>query len=198
MAEKKDDFYKDLDRSSVKKSYCSCLSFAVLFIFALVLIEVVLFWSAKSLRSNPVTPDMIKGIKLTQGTDSFSKNQVNDKETTVSISQGTLCAKIVEANKGREISCVITPDGIELSGKFSSLGFQNTKVVIVPYVEKEQLKFRVSDARVGNFKVPDVIGTGAAGLLNKTIKNNLPDLKDASVKSVELQDGVMIIGLKKL
>lgn len=187
------EFYKELDSSKNKKGYCNCLSFAIFFALILILVESVLFLFIGGLRSRPSNPE----ASVSSGNSAvFSKVDLGGGNFEVVISEGVLCSKMSEQKGFKDLKCLISTEGIEISGKLGSLFPSNSKVVLMPFVEKERLKFEVRQLKIGKISCPKKYANPIAFKLGDLILADLPDLNNASVESVEATEGLITIQAK--
>jgi hypothetical protein len=190
------DFYKDLDEFKKKRGCCSCLSLAVLFIIVLFLVEGTLFYLGRNLKAKPIIGT---ATKINQPAEvSFSKVDLNNQEFQVVISEGVLCSRMVKF-KGLQngLSCSINYDGIKIEGKLSALSFSNSAVVLRPKVVDNKLEFEVVEAMIGKVRVPRFLVSQAGNIVLQILKQDIPDLEYAKIKSVELQEGIVVISAER-
>lgn len=190
------NFYKDLDEFKKKRGCCSCLNLAILFIIMFLLVEGTLFYLGRNLKAKPIAGT---ATKINQPSEiSFSKVDLNNQEFQVVISEGILCSRLVKFKESQdELSCSISPDGIEIGGKLSTLSFANSTVRLFPKVVDNKLKFEVVEATIGKMRAPRLLVSQAGNIVLQILEQDIPDLKDAQIKSVGLQDGIAIIRAEK-
>lgn len=196
MREKNESFFKDLDLAKEKSGSCSCVTFAILFALIFILVEVGIFYFFKAVKTRPADSSASHGGG--QVVSDISKIDLGESQSQITITQGGLCQKIVqlEADKIESLSCVINPEGIELSGKLSSFLPANSTVVFKPKVENDTLKFDVKELMIGQVSAPRGLSSSLANSINNSLIKIYPELDKVSVLSVELQDGVMLIKVK--
>jgi|GEM_PF-6801392 len=190
------DFYKDLDEFKEGGGCCSCLNFAVLFIIALLLVEGVLFYLGRNFKAKPIVGT---ATKINQPAEvSFSKVELNNQEFQVVISEGVLCSRVAKL-KGLQngLSCSINYDGIEIEGKLSALSFSNSAVVLRPRVTDNKLEFEVVKVTIGRVRAPRFMVSHAGDIVLQALRQDVPDLKDAKIKSVELKEGIVVISAER-
>jgi len=188
-------FYKELDKSREKRSRCGCVTLVVAFVLLLLATETALFLSVKAIKSKPSTGNISGALSTLREGQNVSKLDLEGGAFEAVISQGLLCQKLQDASGFKGVSCQITEENLELSGKMGILP-SNTKVMLVPRVEKEKLVFDVTGVYIGKLKIPNLSGRIGEKTL-KAVYAAAPDLQNANVESVELQEGVMMITARK-
>jgi len=181
-----DGFYQELDAAKERPGSCNCVSFAVLFALVLLVSEIFVFSFFKNLKS---APDL-KGSNSSgvQVTENFSKIDLGDNSFQYSLSQGQFCSALP-----RNLACLISQDGIIVSGKISPYLPQNASVYIRPKIVDEKLSFEVLKCTIGVLTVPKFFVFGTMSTLNSSLSKQIPELDGAKVKNVELGEGVMLI-----
>ncbi len=193
------EFYSTLDDSAQKrgkKSSCSCLALGIFFFVILVILEMGLFFIARGFKSdeknsNSIVPTgelEMKGSGIDLGDNRFELN----------ISQGILCNAVKQITNIKDLSCAISADGIELSGKISSYLPSNAKVILVPTQKDGKVVFKVKRLSVGSVPVPTFLAKSIGNSMGLALYSTFPDLENAQVDKVELQEAVMTITAKKI
>ena len=188
-------FYRDLDRAKDRGGSCNCVTLAVAFVIVLFVVEGAIFYFFKGIRVKP-------GIQKNQTTldtiGGTSKIDLGNNQSQVTITQGGLCGELVKNKfaKSGEVACVISPDGVEISGKINLIAPENSSVLLVPKVESDRLKLEVSKFSVGKVSFPKSMGEKMSASATSALLKAFPELDKVTVQEVELQDGVMIIKTK--
>ena len=193
MTGKNENFFKDLDSAKEKKGSCSCITFAILFALIFMLAEAGVFYFFRSIKVK--SSDFSASHPSVQNVANISKIDLGENQSQISITQGGLCQKIsqIEGNKISNLSCVISSDGITLSGKLSSVLPANSKVTLTPKVDGGALKFEVAKLQIGAINAPKSLANSLSDSINSSLLKVYPELDKVSVQNVELQDGVMLI-----
>jgi len=189
----RNDFYKELDLSKQKKGSCGCLTLSIIFALIFLLVEISVFLFFKNIRVSPNTE--LASLPVSSQNLQFSKIGLANNEMRIVIAQGLLCSKIIAQNDKlpKNLSCLIDKSGIKLSGKFSLLVPANSQVTIMPKVQSEKLVFDVTELTFGKIHAPVFLSSGLGKILTDVIYKEIPDLNNASVQSVELDEGMMVI-----
>lgn len=192
------DFYKELDLSKQRKGSCNCLSISIIFILIFILVEGMVFYLFEGVRVDPSTSGA--SVAVSGSSSNISTMDLSDGQIRVVVSQGVLCSKLVSQNSNlfKDISCQITPDGIEITGKLGTLIPSNATAIIVPKVEKEKLNFEMTKLLIGNINAPKFLAKSLGDMITKLVYDQAPELNKASIKTAELQDGVMIITASRI
>jgi len=188
-------FYRDLDRAKDKGGSCNCVTLAVVFIIILILVEGGIFYFFKGIRVKPAA----KQNQTTFGTiGGTSKVDLGNNQSQITITQSGLCEELVKNKfaKSGEVACVISPDGVEISGKISLIAPENSSVLLVPKVESDRLKLEVSKFSIGKVSFPKSLGEKMSASATSALLKAFPELDKVTVQEVELQDGVMILKTK--
>lgn len=188
-------FYNELDQSKTKGGRCGCVSLIVLFAILLIGLEAALFLALKAIKAKPIASgNLSSSATLREGQD-VSKQNLENGRFQVAVSQGVLCARLKVEPGLQDVSCSISEQGIEISGKIGVLP-QNTRVVLTPKVEEEKLVIELRSVHIGSFRVPNLT-KGLSGQVTRVILNGAPDLDKASIDKVEAGEGVLIIEATK-
>ena len=189
-------FYRELDQSKNKGSRCGCVSLVILFAILLFGIETALFLGARAIKARPSTSENLSSsVSLQEGQDA-SKFDLEGGVFQVVVSQGVLCARLKEKAGLKDVSCSISEEGIEISGKIGVLP-QNTRAVLAGKIEKEKLAIELESLYIGKLKIPSLLTKNLSGQVMKVISNSAPDLDKANIQKVETREGVLIIEARK-
>ena len=182
-------FYKDLDAAREKSGSCNCVTFVILFALIFILIEIIVFSFFKNLKSPPNFEG--SSNSSVQITNNFSKVDLGEGNAQLSLSQGQLCSAMPQ-----NLNCLISKDGIVISGKVSLFLPQNASVFIMPKVKDEKVSFEISKCTIGKLNAPKFFSYSIAQALNKSLSKQIPELENSKVQDVELEEGVMLISAK--
>lgn len=184
------EFYKELDKhkrdqNAPKRFTLSKL--IILFVLILALAEGIVFYIGYSLKKSPVVDGMTK--PMLEINPNFSRVEISDSEYQIVVSEGTLCGKIFN-NFKRDLSCQISPEGIVVAGKISSVLPSNASIVFIPKTTSGILDFEVSRATVGSIKVPGFLTYGIKNVFRAVINEQTRGIK---IKRVDLEPSIMVI-----
>lgn len=195
---KRDEFYSDLDTSKTareSKKSCSCQALVIFFVLLLIVLELSLFFVARSIKSGPKDVGFVspEGQLEMKG----SGIDIGDGRFALSVSQGMLCSSLLQAKVIQNLSCAISEEGITVAGKFSSYLPSNARIVLVPQAKDGRVDFETKRVTIGSIPVPSFLSSGLDKTLNSALYKSFPDLEKAEVLRVELQEAVMTITAKK-
>lgn len=191
MEKQEKEFYIELDESHLSKreKTLSPWSLTLFFLVIILIVEIAIFYLGRNLRVS-LDEDSTRAIKPTGG-QTLINNSSEKGEFTVYLPEGLLCSQIAEEVKG-DVSCIITPEALQISGKISPLLPANANAYFVPKIEDDQAKLELKEVKIGKIGTFQFLGSPLNPVLNKALKSSLGG-DNIRVKSIDLETGLMVI-----
>ncbi|MDH4358412.1 MAG: hypothetical protein OEV37_00475 [Candidatus Berkelbacteria bacterium] len=188
------EFYRELDSSHRKKSFCSCTTLGIFFLVVLIILELSLFLLARGFRSSPNLDQPALAPDLPQ---QLSTVELEDGYFRLVISEGSLCSSLAQVKGFRNLSCQISDEGLVVAGKFGFVFPSNSRLVLNPRIDKGRLAFDLASFSIGKISLPSGWALGLSMAVEEAIYKNAPDLDKAEVEEIEVTDGIVAVKMKK-
>lgn len=200
MAEK-ENFYDELDKKS-KRSFCTCQTLAIGFIIlAFVVVFTVVFLVKKITtavlpeRTVEVTTD--DRVKLQEKVDELSKTV--GASTSLTVTERELSSLLIDAISKdpnipiRAVQATINPREIVLTGTATQYLNTTLAISLLPEVIDGRIKLELVKIQAGNLRLPDKLTELLSNKLEGIVDTQLSQLKNISIKSIQLNNGTMVI-----
>lgn len=187
------EFYRELDRTHRKKSFCSCSTLGIFFLAVLIILELSLFLLARGFKSSPNLDQPALAPDLPQ---QLSTVELEDGYFRLVISEGSLCSSLAQVKGFKNLSCQISDEGLVVAGKFGFVFPPNSRLVLNPRIDKGRLAFDLTSFSIGKISLPSGWASGLSVAAEEAIYKSAPDLDKAEVEEVEVTDGLVMIRAK--
>lgn len=195
-----DEFYRDIDAKTARRSFCTWPLMVVFFVVVLILALIIVFLLFKSFKNradfSSQAPNLQTVYKLfteklkvdssTQPTFQISLNSQDLENLFQEVSVGGI--------KVKNIDVVIDELGVVFFGAMTENLKQSVRVSTVPQVENGKIKMEVNKITIGTFAVPQIFYPVTESSLNSLLDKNFENLyKQYKVERIELSTDKMII-----
>ena len=184
------EFYGELDKAWLKNKHFRPPAVLVIFILALVATELVIFLFAYGIKS-PSSSSGATGVS--EVPLKFSSVGLDANRIQISLPEGILCSKLQSVEGFDNLHCLISPDGVELTGSFGIFFPSNSKAVLMPRASENKLVWEVREFKVGKITFASKYANKMSGNLNGLLSSDIPEFSSARVESVEVGEGYVLI-----
>lgn len=184
-----DSFFKELDKKKEKKTI-SVKAVLIFVIILLAIIEILIFFLAKSFRSAKFDfkDEATKINPFSLKTEDIEINTVSE----IVLTEKSLCEQIYKIYNSKNLSCSIKEDGVYVFGKTSGLMLANANLKLNPVITGQRLKLELAELHFGRFDAPNFVKSSASkGIITKV--ENILNPPGFRPTVIDLSDDLMIV-----
>lgn len=187
MKNRRNEFYKDLDLYKDRKISCGCTSIAIFFILLIIVGEFLVFSFFDDIRFNPKIQTTRNPVGEISSLQTIGLSQ---SEREIVVPQGLLNLAISEA-LSRDLSTIITQEGIEISGKIGYLLPSNATVKLYPEVVDGDLAFKVVSVKIGHVGVAKSLAFNVSPQVKRALNKKINRPENYHLEAAILSEAVM-------
>lgn len=202
MSKSEDEFYNELDKKTLRRSFCSCQSMLVLFGILTLISMLTVFYLIKIIKSQNLPPRIIESSKENKETflkklsSELSSNE--NQNLVLTLTSEELTALFQEGLTGRLIiknpQIIISEKGIDIFGTLVKPISAQISILALPKVKDGKIAMEVQKFKTGGLSLERFFGNDLEGILNSTMDRNFQELyNNYEIEKIELKEDKMII-----
>lgn len=195
-----DEFYKDLDEKSAKKSFCSWPLMVAFFVIVLVLALLVVFYFFKTFKNKGSMANLKSGSQAVYALvlEKFKIDPVSQPTFEIALSSQEIESLLTEASvagvKVKNIQVAIDPLGMTISGAMAEKLKSSVKINALPQAKNGKIIMEVTKITVGTLTVPQILYPVTEGSLNSLLDKNFANFyQNYEVEKIELSNDQMTV-----
>ncbi len=195
-----DEFYKDLDEKSTKKSFCSWPLLVAFFVVVLILALVLVFYFFKTFKNKSSMANLKSGSQAVYALvlEKFKINPASQPTFEIALSSQEIESLLTEASvagvKVKNIQVIIDPLGMTISGAMAEKLKSSVKISALPQAKNGKITMEVTKITVGTLTVPKILYPVTEGSLNSLLDKNFENFyQNYEVEKIELSNDQMTV-----
>ena len=195
-----DEFYKDLDEKSTKKSFCSWPLLVAFFVVVLILALFLFFYFFKTFKNKSSMANLKSGSQAVYALvlEKFKINPASQPTFEIALSSQEIESLLTEASvagvKVKNIQVIIDPLGMTISGAMAEKLKSSVKISALPQAKNGKITMEVTKITVGTLTVPKILYPVTEGSLNSLLDKNFENFyQNYEVEKIELSNDQMTV-----
>lgn len=195
-----DEFYKDLDEKSAKKSFCSWPLMVAFFVVVLILALVLVFYFFKTFRNRANLTNLKSGSQAVYALvlEKFKIDPASQPTFEIALNSQEIESLLTEASvagvKVKNIQVAIDPLGMTISGAMAEKLKSSVKISALPQAKNGKITMEVNKITVGTLTVPQILYPVTESSLNSLLDKNFENFyQNYEVEKIELSNDQMTV-----